>query len=204
MTSEVRLLEYALGDLEPREARDVEVALSGSAELRAELAELRAALGVLAESGAATASVRAGRERLLADLQGWRRFLPFSSEFAELFDLDVTTAEDVLKATDRLADWTPVGVPGIRAFHFAGGPRLAGIDAGLVQFEKGAAFPRHRHHGRELTFILQGSFHFSTGERLGPGQSILLDGGVHHVFAAPDSEVIYATYHDGLTLEDQP
>ncbi len=196
-----RLLEYALGELSAAEAEQVEEATRSNPALAEALRAISEGLDALTADPPGPSVGPSGRQRLMDAISGTNRFMPFVDELADLFDMTVDAVMEVLSATQRVTEWASVGVPGVRAHHFQAGPRLAGADTGLVFFEAGARFPHHVHHGRELTYVLQGTFHFSTGEVLRPGDRILLDGSEHEVWAGESEDVIYAVFHHGLTVK---
>lgn len=139
------------------------------------------------------------RDRLVRSLAGPHRFLPFLDEASALFDMEPDAMMQVFERTEHTEAWQQTGVPGVSFEHFAAGPALGGADSGLVRFAPGACFPSHQHHGRELTFVLQGRITFSDGVTLGPGEQRLIRGGSHSVEAG-DEEVLYLTFHEGFSV----
>lgn len=206
MIRDEQLLEYALGVLTPEAGREVERAAASDATLRADLQRIQDELLTLhdaeAVSEAPAESPPGGRARLLSALEGPSAFLPFLDELTGLFDLDDERMMEVLAMADR-SDFEETGVPGVRFLHFAPGPALAGAEAGLVRFDSGACFPEHRHKGRELTYVLKGTLHFSDGTVLGPGDQALLEGG-QHTARAGDQDVLYLTFHEGFDVLESP
>lgn len=134
-------------------------------------------------------------------LEGPERYGPLLARLAKRFDLSVDGMRQVVAEVLEHPAWQPTGAPGVSFVHFRAGPALAGTDTGFVRFEAGASFPGHRHHGRELTFVLEGVLHFSTGETLRPGDEIILGPEDRHSVAAGDRPVIYATFHEGFSVD---
>lgn len=195
---------YALDLLDDAERRDMEARLEREPALRAELAQVRAALDGLDEAWPEVEPSSEGRDRLLAALDtGADRFGPFIARLAERMSLTVEAMRRHLDmALDPNTTWTETGVPGVRFVHFEAGPPLAGADTGFVRFDAGAMFPPHRHHGRELTFILEGTLRFSTGEVLQPGDEVVMAADTRHfVQADASTPVLYVTFHEGFTVE---
>jgi anti-sigma factor RsiW len=67
----VKLAAYVLGELDAKDAQEVEEALKGSESLRAEKAQLEAVIGLVREHGAEDHTLSEGaRESLLSDVLG--------------------------------------------------------------------------------------------------------------------------------------
>lgn len=190
----------AAGALDLEEEARLDAELAERPDLSAEVEAFAALEARLLDGIPPSPPQSAGRSRLLSALTGPARFLPFLDETAELFGLSPDAMMDVLALTDDTASWTPTGVPGVSFRHFDAGPELAHADTGLVRFAPNATFPRHVHHGRELTYVLQGELHFDDGTTLKPGDRLLLDRTEHAVSAGPE-EVLYLTFHEGLTVK---
>ncbi|MGF1508948.1 MAG: cupin domain-containing protein [Myxococcota bacterium] len=208
MTDAELLTEYALGELEPEARRAVERRLEMDARLRAELAAIQGSLDQVwgaADNGDAfdPRTCDDGARRLEQSMEGVGAFLPFLDELMQLFDLEEAAMLEALGRVDSRERWQPTAVPGVSFVHFVPGSRLAGAEAGLVRFAPGASFPEHRHHGREATYVLQGSIMMSDGTTLLPGDLKVLHGGCHAVWAGA-SGALYATFHDGMTVPTEP
>lgn len=199
MISEETLVEYALGGLATTKRREIEQALVVTPALRRSLGIVQATLDAIQEPVVAGATVDKWSELFAT---GAHRFMPFADELAEIFDVGFGRMMEVLNQFDdrnEAGRWQFTGVPGVRFVHFEPGARLAGTDSGLVCFAPGASFPAHNHHGRELTYVVQGTLRMSGGQTLGPGDQCLLRGGSHSV-SALDEEVLYLTFHEGFTV----
>ena len=198
------LTEYALGLSSPEDAARVEARLVEDPQARQELEALQRELSGMAELVGSVSPSPRGRDQLLADLEGPERYGPFMPELARIFDLSV----DRMRATIQQAlaqTWEETGVPGVSFVHFTAGPALAQLDTGLVRFEPEAAFPGHRHHGSELTFVLEGELKYQArGEvvLLRAGDHVLLSAADHHDWVQAGAErVVYATYQVGFTID---
>jgi len=130
------------------------------------------------------------RERVLASIDPATRLEGFLARFAALFDLEEPRARDVLAAADAPATpgWETTPLPGLRLFHFKGGPRVATADCGLVQLAPGTLFPRHRHLGLEWNLILSGSAEESDGSLWQPGDLVIRETDSVHGFRALEGE----------------
>lgn len=189
MTSRVLdlLPEYILGTLSEADRRDVEAALAGSPELRAEAASMADAFGALALALPPAPPAPHVRARLLASIQGPERFMPFARALAGHFDLAVERVQALIRAIDdQLTVWDQGPMPGIELMHFSGGPRVATADVGFVKLPKGLHFPWHRHLGREINYVMQGSLRDYDGKVYGPGEAIIKETGTEHEFFVGD------------------
>lgn len=194
----------ALDALPPAEAAKWRARVLGSTDLQAELRALVEAVEGAVHSG--IVPVDPGprqRARLLDALEtSGERFSPFLERLAARMDLAVHEMRARVEAAlDPSTPWTETGVPGVRFVHFEAGPALAGADTGFVRFDEGASFPRHRHHGRELTFVLEGRVWFSSGEVLGPGDEHVAEAGSGHEVVADSARgCLYVTSHEGFEI----
>lgn len=173
---------YALGLLGPGEATQVERAVEGDLALAAEL-DSYYALVVPVEPAA---DVKA---RLLASVGGGR-FEKFANRMAQLFDVTVERARELLGLVERDASWEHP-IPGISLIHFAGGPACSAADCGFVRVAPGCTFPWHTHRGEEVNVILSGTVRDHSGKLLGPGDELVQPTGSQHDLTAGDEEVIY-------------
>ena len=140
------------------------------------------------------------RARLLGRLACSDRFQPFFSEVARLFDLSVDAVHDLLSRIDDVAAWEPGPLPFVRLIHFQSGPRLAGFDTGLVRIAAGAAFPRHRHLGKEVSFVLEGSV-CDNGQWRHAGEIIEWEtDSVHEYRAGPHCDLVALVAYQGIEI----
>ena len=140
------------------------------------------------------------RARLLARLACSDRFQPFFSEVARLFDLSVDAVQALLSRIDDATAWEPGPLPFIRVIHFQSGPRMAGFDTGLARIAAGAAFPRHRHLGREVSFVLEGSV-CDNGQWRHAGEIIAWEtDSVHEYRAGPHCDLVALVAYQGIEI----
>jgi len=169
---------YALGILEPDEARVVERAVAKDAALAAELARYQASADLLVVPVTPAPDVKA---RLLAST-GAGRFEKFSTRIATLYDVTVERARELLALVERPASWNREA-GGISLVHFNGGAAYAAADCGFIRLEPGAVFPPHKHLGDEASIVLQGQMRdAASGRLLGPGDELFqVEGSEHHL-----------------------
>jgi len=184
VTSDIRELLplYAVGALSPEEAADVERAVQADPRLAAELDSYLSLIAPVTPS----ADVQA---RLMASVGGGR-FERFADRMAELFDVTVDRARELLGLVERAASWERP-LPGISLIHFDGGPACAAADCGFVRIAPGCTFPWHTHRGEEVNVILSGTVRDSEGKNLRAGDELVQSPNTQHDLTAGDEEVIY-------------
>jgi len=192
---------HALGMLEPDEAAEVERAVAADPRLAAELAAFRDAASLIAAPVTPPPDIKA---RLLASAGGGP-FERFSARFAQLFDVTVEKARELLGLAERPASWENP-VPGVGLVHFAGGPACATADCGLIRIEPGCTFPWHTHRGEEVSLMLAGTCRDNSGRILRPGDELVQAAGTQHdIHAEGDEPVIFAARaFDGIDVRQQP
>lgn len=137
------------------------------------------------------------RERLLAAASaGAERWAPFVDRLARWFDLGAERIREIVGGIESAASWEAGPMPGIELMHFAGGPRVAAADNGLVRMAPGLPFPRHRHLGTERILVLAGSYTDDSGRVFGPGDEHVSGSDVEHAYTVGETGVMY-----GLSLE---
>jgi putative transcriptional regulator len=188
---------YALGVLDADETRQVERAVAADPALAAELAAYADAAALIAPPVVPPADVKA---RLLASVGGGR-FERFSARFAELFDVTVDKARELLGLTERPASWENP-VPGIGLVHFLGGPLCAAADCGFIRIAPGCTFPWHTHRGEEVSIIVAGTLRDSEGRVLRPGDELVqAQGSQHDVTNIGDEDAIFvARAYNGIEV----
>jgi len=149
------------------------------------------------------------RTRLLATLTSVDRFAPFLDDLTRMFDLPPETMRKQLARIDgQQWETTILGarLDGAELFHFAVGPRLqsATAAAGVLRLRAGCAFPRHRHLGDEVSYVLEGGYctePHEGGRILGPGSAIeMAEGSEHEYRAAPGRDLVMMVLHRGIAL----
>jgi hypothetical protein len=154
--------------------------------------------------------VDAVRDRLSASLEAlarpnrWERF---ATQVARMFDVTVDKARMFLSWIDDPSRWEKWGPDGdIDVVHLPGGPRWAAADCGFGRMPPGHHFPWHSHRGEEMTLVLQGRIHDSTGVDLAPGDEMVLPAGAEHDFVIDPAsgEYIFAVRFYGVDFIDKP
>ncbi len=166
--------------------------------------ELLALIGASAPTVAPPASLRASLLDAVSSNDPRIALAGFSGRLRRLFDLSPRAVDDVLAAVARPELWETY-LDGVSLFHFEPGPRelaaASRVDAGLVRFRAGMAYPRHRHLGEELTLVLRGGFREDvTGLEVVAGDLLHRAPGTvhgHEIFADEDCVVAVLLY-DGL------
>lgn len=192
------LPDFILGGLDAASAAEVEAALAESPALQAEAAALSEALFGVAEALPPVAPDPGVRARLMAS-STQDRLLPFVDDLARICDLAFEAMRGVLRKVDELAAWEPGPLPGINLIHFEHGPGCFAADTGLVRFEPGTRIPRHRHMGRELSYVLAGTLTDDDGRVYGPGEVLEKDvGDVHGFSAGTEEALVMVLVHSGF------
>jgi anti-sigma factor ChrR (cupin superfamily) len=191
------LPEYVLGALSADETAELERQLRESPELQRELDELTVALAQVVVSLAPVDPSPDTRTRLLDTVAGADRFAPFLAPLGRILDLSVEAVRAVLARIDEAAAWLPA-LPGVQLMHFDAGPQMRTADAGLIRLAPGASFPRHRHLGHEVNYVLEGAM--CDGDQVhGPGAVVVYDEHSEHLYtAAPERELVLMTVHHGI------
>ena len=69
-----------------------------------------------------------------------------------------------------------------------------------MRVRAGVTFPQHRHHGDELTFVLEGGY-LAGARTLGAGSIIEMSTDTAHDYqAAPERDLVLMVLHRGITL----
>lgn len=79
---------------------------------------------------------------------GAGRFEAFAQRFADLVDVGIARAREILGLIERPATWEHP-LPGVHLVHFNGGPACAAADCGFVRLAPGGTFPWHAHRGEK-------------------------------------------------------
>jgi putative transcriptional regulator len=201
--------ELVLGTLEEPARAEVEEHIESCRRCAAEAASAQEALSLLALALPPELPSATARTGLLASIveeeqrsgrRGERgRLAAFADQVARFFDLSRERASALLELALDPGAWTPGPARGISLIHLTAGPQFAGTDSGLVRMAPGARFPRHRHLGHELGFILEGGFTDADGRVVRAGDHHDLSAGTSHDFVAlPEGCIFAAVVHEGL------
>jgi len=134
------------------------------------------------------------RDNVLRSVLGHGDLASFAPRFAAMFDLGEPRALELLALVQRSgeAPWQQVALSAtdaVRLLHFAGGPRAATADCGLVELAPGVRFPMHEHGGDEWSFVLSGAAEEEgTGAAWLPGDLVHRPAGSRHAFRVTSSE----------------
>jgi quercetin dioxygenase-like cupin family protein len=138
------------------------------------------------------------QERLFHTLRGPERFRPFFERLQAIVDLNLPALREVLGRIDAEEGWVAAPFPSVRYLNFTPGPRANAQEGGLVRLAKGAAFPRHHHHGHETACVLEGVLHLGDG-RYPPGSILESTAGSTHEFSAgPMRDLVFIVAHNGV------
>jgi quercetin dioxygenase-like cupin family protein len=199
--------DYVLGALPAEEQRHLDSLVAGSPDLQREVDRVSEALAVTAEAARPVPPAPGLRARLLQTVASVDRFAPFLDDLTRLFELPVATIRKLLARIDE-HEWESslLGVPlqGSELFHFPVGPglRASGAAGGVLRVRAGVTFPQHRHHGDEVTYVLEGGY-VADGRTYGPGSAIAMSAGTAHDYrSAPERDLVIMVLHRGITLLD--
>ena len=104
------------------------------------------------------------RMRLTDALETTHRFDDLEHQVAELADLSIDQARELLLCVDAPSTrWDPGPTDDIALFNFEGGERVRNAVTGFVRHAPGTKFPEHDHVGGERVLVLQGAFEDSDG-----------------------------------------
>jgi len=136
-------------------------------------------------------------QRLLRTLDGPERYRPFFAGLQDMFDLSEAALREVLARVDEAGGWLLHG--GARYFHFAPGPRMATLEAGVVRMAPGVVFPRHVHRAGEVTFVIDGLMN-DQGRLYGAGSIVHAEPGTTHDYrsAGVGRDLILLSRHGGI------
>jgi quercetin dioxygenase-like cupin family protein len=197
-TDELLALDV-LGLLDQAELAQLEADPHATLEARAQLEEIASLLALAVEPINPAPSLR---ERLLGELGGPLRLAPFVDRVAALFDLASDRVRSIFELFDTQAGWTPI-YPGAAFYDLEGGPALGEATAGLVRIATGLPFPHHRHVGEERLLVLQGAFVDDSGNRVVPGQLVVMPDGSEHGFTVvSEQELLYAVVVGEVEFSD--
>ncbi len=140
------------------------------------------------------------RERLKASL-GAGRFDHMSAQIADMFDVTVDRARELLSLIDRAASWQSM-IPGVQLLHVPAGPACANADCGFVRIDPHASFPWHAHRGEERCLVLAGSLSDHNGQTWSAGADVVEAAGTaHRLIAGNDGVLFVARVMNGIDLD---
>jgi len=175
------LHEWALGMLEGPAREAVERHLAGCARCRA-------AADRLVSTHAALASLVVPPPEPLAllmdQMEGPTRLARFADAVAAFFDLPREQALALLERVSDPASWMPGPVEGSELMPVEPGPARGGTMAAILRLHPGVRYPRHTHHGREWSLVLEGGLREDDGREVLPGESLEKTDGSAHAFTA--------------------
>lgn len=126
--------------------------------------------------------------RLLAS-SGGGRFAGYAPSIAEIFEVPVDRAHELLGLIERSASWKSL-LPGLAMIGFTGGASLGRAECVFIRLAPGATFPMHAHLGPESAFVLAGQVSDVTNDRvLGPGDRWELAPGTRHELRGDGDEL---------------
>jgi quercetin dioxygenase-like cupin family protein len=138
------------------------------------------------------------RERLLGALSTEQRFRPFFVELDRVFAVGVEALCALLRRIDDPSSYQTAPMQGVRFFHFAPSSASGFAEAGIVRLAKGVRFPRHRHLGDEINFVLEGAL-IDGGIAYGPGSAICNPAGSEHDYSAGETrDLVLMAGHSGI------
>jgi hypothetical protein len=141
------------------------------------------------------------RARLMAAIEGDSRYLPFCAELGRHFDLTEARMRELLTCIDGASTWRRGSAPLEGYYNYTPGPALLPLHGGFVRLLGGTGFPLHRHHDRELTFVLSGRIYDDAGRRYAPGSVIdMLPGSVHSLSVTDDGPALLAVLSGAIEM----
>jgi quercetin dioxygenase-like cupin family protein len=188
--------------LEETEQRNVRAHLDECCTCAAEYRLSAEALANLAMSLPLTAPSPEVRKRLLNSMSTTNRFEMFAAQVAELIDVSIDRARELVGRIDDAQSWMKTHVAGVFSYDLPVGPAAADAVVGFVKLRPGVVFPDHEHMGDEAMLVVQGSCIDSYGTIMRRGDSIRLPPGTHHEFTAqPGPDFIYlGVAHKGFIM----
>ncbi|MFT3923287.1 MAG: cupin domain-containing protein [Myxococcales bacterium] len=138
-------------------------------------------LSLLAEALDPVAPSLAVRSALLDKLHGAERFTPHARRVAERFELALPDVTEALRRICRADAWRPGFWPGSRQLVT---DELAAAHTMIAELPAGFHIPHHRHHARELTYVLDGELLENGKGPYGSGTLLELSRGTEHEVSA--------------------
>jgi quercetin dioxygenase-like cupin family protein len=146
-------------------------------------------------------STEARGRLLLAVSAAPLKYAPFFDRLSSFFDLSPDRVEQILADVNDRARWEPAPLPGVLLMHFAGGPKVASADVGLVRIEPDYRFPNHRHKGEERLFVLEGGYTDSTGRKYEAGDvQVMQPNTTHDYTVLPGGLLAALVLYEGIEI----
>ena len=181
-----------LEQLDELEQIDVRAHLTGCPRCAAEYRLCSEALANVALSLPRTVPAPEIRDRLLKSVAVTNRFESYAAAVAEIIDVGIDKAHDLLARIDDATSWMATQVEGVFSYDLPVGPAVANAVVGFVRIHPGHLFPDHEHMGDETMLVLQGSCADSGGSIVRRGDLVRMSRGSHHAFTAlPGPDFIY-------------
>ena len=141
------------------------------------------------------------RSRLMAELEGPARYLPFCAELGKHFELTEARVRELLALIDAPGSWKRGASPLEGYYNFKPGPSLLPLHGGFVRLLGGTGFPLHRHCDRELTFVLSGRLYDDRGLHYPPGSAIEMPpGSVHSLSVTDETPALLAVLSGAIEM----
>ncbi|MCA9665715.1 MAG: cupin domain-containing protein [Myxococcales bacterium] len=200
--TEMRLMQWALGELSEQERRELEAEIARSPELARAAARVADDLGAVPLALEPVAPPPALRERVLASVGKTSRFSRFVARLAELISVTKDKAQALIDGIDEATSFEPSMVPGISLYHLEGGAAVANAIVGFIRIKPGVSFPHHTHLGEEIAYVVQGSYRDSSGAIVRAGDEVRMDPETDHELTALEGpDLIYlAVSYDGIRI----
>ena len=181
------LSDFALELLEDKDRSRLEAHLATCSRCASKLAGLQATRDALTSALTPSKPPPSLASRLLSHVRGIGRFEDLTPQVAELFDLPMDKASELLQGIHPSAPWLDFpGVDGLSVIPVEGGPRVAGSLTVLARLRPGATFPEHVHHGPEKNLILQGGLLEVGAQEVWAGEALDKAAGSTHSYVALD------------------
>jgi anti-sigma factor ChrR (cupin superfamily) len=191
--------------LDETERRDVRAHLDECSRCAAEYRLSAEALTSLALSLPRASPSPEVRKRVLESVSVTNRFEMFAAQVAELIDVGIDKARELVGRIDDAKSWMTTYVPGVFSYDLPVGPAAADAVVGFVKISAGYVFPDHEHLGDEAMLVVQGSCVDDSGTVIKRGDLIRMPPGTHHQFKArPGPDFIYlGVAHKGFMMGGQ-
>lgn len=199
-----RALEFVLELLPEAENAALLEHVRGCTDCASEVARAADEAAMLASANVEElAPAAAVKERLDLSLASFSdRIAHYLEPLARMADIANEVMAGVISGLDDLANWLPGPGDGLRVGHVPSGPLTANAVVGFVRIAPGDSFPTHRHEGKEVVLVVQGSYRDSDGTIVRAGDVAEQDVGTTHSLVALDGpDLIYlAVVEEGIDI----